>query len=295
MKKTASSKRAMRVEVLAPAKLNLRLKLVGRRSDGYHLLRMFNVTTTLVDELTIAQSESARPQFSVSGKFASALQFLPPEENLVLKSVELFCKTFSVSNSVNIDLKKSIPLGSGLGGGSSDAAATLRGLWALYFPEHPLPIERLRQIGLELGADVPYFISGGPAWVSGIGDEIEFADISSLGIRNALIVVPPVSVSTAAVYGAVRDSRRELAPEPLVPIFRLPDIVENDLRPYAEALAPEIAITRKGLESLDLGVVGMTGSGSGLFVLLESDKLPDPSSIRKEVGDQTFLCLIKPQ
>ena len=153
------------IELRCPAKLNLFLHIVGRRDDGYHLLQSVFQLIDWCDVLTLRRI----PENAV--RRIDPIPGVPPAEDLVVRAAQLlkdFCKTES---GVEISLKKNIPMGAGLGGGSSDAASTLIGLNALW--DLDLSIATLCQLGLKLGADVPFFIFGQNAFVEGVGEKLQ--------------------------------------------------------------------------------------------------------------------------
>jgi 4-diphosphocytidyl-2-C-methyl-D-erythritol kinase len=173
----------------APAKLNLMLRIVGRRPDGYHLLQTVFQFTDLCDEL----------HFSVRGDGAvvrsNDVPGLAPDEDLVVRAARLLQREAGCSQGVDIRVDKHIPLGGGLGGGSSDAATTLvalNRLWGCGLNE-----VQLQKLGLRLGADVPIFIHGHAAWAEGVGDE--FREIEP-GAPVYLLLSPPAHVDTGRVF-----------------------------------------------------------------------------------------------
>jgi 4-diphosphocytidyl-2-C-methyl-D-erythritol kinase len=163
----------------APAKLNLGLRLMGVRSDGYHLLESIFAPIDLCDELELAIVPGAtQVELQVAAapdaRLPEALASVPAgPENLVFRAAERFCRARGVQGRVQIRLEKRIPAGAGLGGGSSDAASVLTGLAALVADDGQPDLEGLEELALELGADVPFFLAPGPALVTGIGERIE--------------------------------------------------------------------------------------------------------------------------
>lgn len=266
--------------VLAPAKLNLALHVTGRRPDGYHLLDSLVAFTRFGDRVTIAPSDEDR--FQITGPYAEGLPL--DDGNLVLRALNAMRSEFGRSDPVRIDLEKNLPVASGVGGGSSDAAAVLRGLarlWDLSPGE-----DRLARIGLGLGADVPMCLAARPLLARGIGEEITSVDgFPSLGI---VLANPGVAVSTAAVFAALvsRDS------EPLPPLPGRLDFhtlcnwletTRNDLEAPARALEPAIGETLAALRKVGAHFVRMSGSGATCFGLFESGNLAKraASEIRK--------------
>lgn len=237
------------MEVLAYAKLNLSLRVVGRREDGYHLIQSLIAAVDLADEITL----------TVEGQgvtLDAPAELGPPERNLAVRAARAVLDP--AGPGVRIALRKRIPAGAGLGGGSSDAAAVLAGLnqlLALGKTE-----EELRGIGAALGADVSFFLGRSPAWVEGIGERITPLDVPVPAAF--LILTPSFRCLTPDVYQAFDD---------LGPPFSCPApppvevAVANDLWLAAVHLCPQLASLRAMLAEVAPFGVGMTGSGSALF------------------------------
>jgi 4-diphosphocytidyl-2-C-methyl-D-erythritol kinase len=185
---------------LAPAKLNLTLRVLGRRADGYHLLQSVFQFIDRCDRLFFDVRADAQVQ-----RLQGAVD-VAPEQDLVVRAARLLQRETGCQQGVDIRVDKQLPMGGGLGGGSSDAATTLHAinrLWAL-----GLDNDRLAALGLELGADVPVFVRGYAAWAEGVGEQL--APVS-LPEPWYLVLVPPCQVSTAAVFGDP-DLTRDSAP-----------------------------------------------------------------------------------
>ncbi|MCC6657628.1 MAG: 4-(cytidine 5'-diphospho)-2-C-methyl-D-erythritol kinase [Rhodocyclaceae bacterium] len=175
----------------APAKLNLFLHVVGRRSDGYHLLQSVFRLIDLGDALRFAPLTDGRIAR------AAPLAGVPEERDLCLRAARMLQEASGASLGVEIAIEKRLPMGGGLGGGSSDAATVLLALnrlWSLDWPR-----ERLQALGLELGADVPFFIHGRNAFVEGVGERLQALDLPPAWY---LVVAPPASVPTAEIFAA---------------------------------------------------------------------------------------------
>ena len=192
-----------RLTLRTPAKVNLGLRLVGQRADGYHLIESVFVPIDLYDEIELAWHAGPDAiQFSL--EFAADCE-LPlglsdvtaGPDNLVVRAAEAFRETSGQAGTLEIRLRKRIPAGAGLGGGSSDAGAVLAGLARLAGTDSP-DSDALAAMALQLGADVPYFLAPEPAFVSGIGEQIE--PIDSLPSFALVIANPGISVATAEVY-----------------------------------------------------------------------------------------------
>ena len=175
----------------APAKLNLFLHVVGRRSDGYHLLQSVFRLIDLGDALRFAPRTDGRIAR------AAPLAGVPEERDLCLRAARMLQEASGASLGVEIAIEKRLPMGGGLGGGSSDAATVLLALNRLWRLEWPR--ERLQALGLELGADVPFFIHGRNAFVEGVGERLQALNLPPAWY---LVVAPPASVPTAEIFAA---------------------------------------------------------------------------------------------
>jgi 4-diphosphocytidyl-2-C-methyl-D-erythritol kinase len=242
--------------VQSPAKVNLRLEIVGRRADGYHLLRMINCDLELCDELELDERSSG---ITMECDHPD----LPTDSsNLVWRAAEALAKATGCGRGVAISLKKLIPVAAGLGGGSSNAAAVLRSLNALWNLD--LSEDKLMKIGLTLGADVPYFLHGGPALVEGIG---EILTPFSLEIEAEIVLVNPgFPVSTKAVYEAhdwtlTRKSMHTMFPRLICTLGDFSRVLLNDLEPIVSEKHPEISGMKAMLH--EHGALGSLMSGSG--------------------------------
>src|SRR5580704_7014671 len=175
--------------VPAYAKLNLGLRVLYRRSDGYHEIRTVFQTISLADRLDISYTPARTLRIEVKGT---------PEipDNLVERAARLIMEAFSIQGHVLFNLKKNIPAGAGLGGGSSDAAAVLLALPAL--AKKTIPADRLQMLAMQLGSDVPFFLYGGTALGLGRGEELY--PLPDLPAARGLLVVPPIHSSTAEAY-----------------------------------------------------------------------------------------------
>jgi len=250
--------------VNAPAKVNLRLSITGRRSDGYHLLDSLVVPVSLFDGLAVRITPSRASSISLHVDPPAAAP--PGAENLAVRAAELFLRRSGISAAVSIGLSKRIPLGAGLGGGSSDAAAVLRGLNALR--QQPVPAPELMTWGLELGADVPLFVFGRPAHMCGIG---EILTPWSGAIACPLVIAfPGVGVDTRTVYAKYDDLLTMSGPpstiRPLTPGQEpLRSMLHNDLEAAAFHVQPALRSLRKRLCALGADGTSMTGSGSAIF------------------------------
>ncbi len=254
----------------APAKLNLFLRVTGRRPDGYHELDSIFVPITLGDRISIEARTSPERRVMIHGNFGD----LPTDRrNLAVRAALDFMAEFTLSADVLIDLRKAIPAGAGLGGGSSDAAAVLLMMAALFRRESADAPARLAQLALKIGADVPFFLNPVPARVTGIGERI--APLGDLPQLALVVVVPPLQVPTAAVFRALKPNHWS-GPAPAADVRAImtgagaPHLFVNDLARVAMAQWPAIAHTKRQLEELGARAAAMTGSGAGVFGIFES-------------------------
>jgi len=236
----------MRARVLAYAKLNLCLEVCGLRSDGFHEIRSLIQTIDLADRIEIAPGRDI--QVSCSAKVNGP--------NIAEQAVHALLKRKKARAGVNIRIEKDIPMGAGLGGGSSDAAAVLAVTNRLLPPV--IPSSELLEIAGSIGSDVPLFLTGGCLRVSGRGDPEAFLPPRS---EAYVLLVPPIHCSTGDVYRAWRAS--------MTGTSRVgkdgPELGRNDLFPAAMSLAPELNSFRKTVENLGGCYSGMTGSGSCFY------------------------------
>ncbi len=256
----------------APAKVNLGLRITGRRPDGYHRLQSHFVPLDLSDQVAVILDPEGAPGTAVTLALEGRREGVPAgDDNLAVRAARAFLAAGGLERSLAIQLDKWIPVGAGLGGGSSDAGAVLR-LLARLLPG-AVPADALAELALGLGADVPFFLDPRPARVGGVGEQIE--PLAALPSFALVLVNPGVSLSTAAVYRAYDalapeatppDGGRALAALPGdLPLEALAAHLENDLEPAALRLCPPIARLRDRLRKVGALAVGMSGSGPTLF------------------------------
>lgn len=255
----------------APAKVNLALHVTGRRADGYHLLDTLVVFAEAGDR--IRAEPAGEDRFSIGGPFADALQ--GGGENLVLRARDLLRKTAGYGPPVAITLEKSLPVASGIGGGSSDAAAALRALTRLWgLTTTP---ETLQRAALTLGADLPMCLAASTLVARGIGESLEA--VSGLPRLAMVLVNPGVAVATPAVFRALAHrGNPPLPPLPSLPVrpsfAALADWLagtRNDLEAPAVSLAPETGAALAALRAAGAAFSRMSGSGATCFGLYASD------------------------
>ena len=234
----------------APAKLNLFLHITGRRPDGYHLLQTVFQFLDIADELSFDINDSGE----ISR--ASDLAGVAPEQDLVVRAARLLQQKAGCQLGVRITVHKRLPMGGGLGGGSSDAATTLLALNALW--DCRLDRQQLATLGLQLGADVPVFIGGHAAWAEGVGEQLQPVEPEE---RWYLVLVPEVSVSTAEIFAHPELTRN--SPAITIRDFR-EGRVRNDIEPVVRAMYPEVDAALRWLSSY--GEARMTGTGACVFL-----------------------------
>jgi len=275
-----------RLALRAPAKLNLGLRVTGRRGDGYHELESVFVPLELADELGLELGGPTGVRLAVGGDAAEGVP--ADERNLAWRAAVAFLREAGRDEGVSLALTKRVPSPAGLGGGSSDAGAVLRGLAAL-LPGGVSPA-RLAALALALGADVPFFLSPRPALVSGVGERI--SPLSGLPGLPVLLAHPGVGLETKAVYAAfaAADSLTRREPPPTLRALlalreeagatrahwpedsdRLRELVVNDLEPAASRLSNQVAKLREELSATGARAVGMSGSGPTMYAIYASE------------------------
>lgn len=233
----------------APAKLNLFLHVVGRRADGYHLLQTVFRFLGHGDSLRFSQRADG------AVRLATPLPGVPPDSDLTVRAARLLQAVSACRQGVDISIEKRLPMGGGLGGGSSDAATVLLALNHLW--QLNLPRQRLQEIGLELGADVPVFIFGRNAFAEGIGETLQAVNLAPSWY---VVLEPPVQVATASVFGAPELKRDAV---PISARQWYPGFGGNDLEAVAAARFPAIAEHLACLSACS--PARMTGSGACVF------------------------------
>ena len=245
------------IQLQAPAKINLFLRALHKRTDGYHELASLLQTIGLADTLTLKLAD--KDTFSCSDPC------LQGEDNLAIKALRLFRRHVNRPFFVACTLEKKIPLQAGLGGGSSDAAAMLIGLNRLL--ESPLADDELCKLASELGSDVPFFLKGGSAFCQGRGERI--TPLSPLACKTVWIIKPPFGLSTPEVYRALNIAGLK----PRCPHTSLSEHLQgqgeyyNDLEGAALLLRPQLATLKHTLLASGFSTVLLSGSGSAFFCL----------------------------
>lgn len=259
------------VSVSAPAKVNLCLHVAERRADGYHDLESLVAFAVHGDEITL---EPARElSLLAAGPFGAMLP--PDNDNLVLKAARLLADKLDRPPSVRITLRKNLPVASGLGGGSADAAAVLRGLASLWKLE--IDHETLIGIAALLGADVPVCLDCAAAWIEGRGEKV--TGLSALPRLPLILVNPAVPVSTAEVFSALgaRSGLKFVCPRaPFRDLHALVTFLRsttNDLEAPACKIAPSIGDALEELREMpEILIARMSGSGATCVGIFENDE-----------------------
>lgn len=274
------------------AKINLSLRVLEKRKDGFHEIETIFQTISLHDEMTFSSLEESRIELTCSDT-----EIPVDEKNLVVKAAKVLAESFNIKLGAKIHLEKKIPSPGGLGGGSSDAAITLLALSYLW--KIKTNKNELEEIGATLGADVPFFFTGGTALGLGLGTDMY--PIEDLSRKELLVVTPNVSVSTAKAYNALNASR--LTKKRVVSILtssRLSEeitdsfqsLLHNDFEPVIFRLEPEIERVKKALiESGSNGAL-MCGSGASVFGIFDREETRK-RAIEKLSGEKSwrmFVC-----
>ena len=245
---------AAQIQLLAPAKLNLFLHITGRRADGYHLLQTIFQLLDYGDVLT----------FTVTSHPAIVRDYdlvgVPAHQDLVVRAARLLQSHCEIAQGVRIELDKRLPMGGGLGGGSSDAATTLLALNHLW--QCGLDLAALAELGLELGADVPVFVQGQTAWAEGVGQVLTPVELPETWY---LVLIPQVNVSTSEVFA---DSQLIRDCPPITIRDFLAGQGQNVCQPIVTARHPEV---RAAIEALsNYASAMMTGTGACVFARFET-------------------------
>ena len=274
----------------AYAKINLGLKVLGRRPDGYHEILSVAQCVDLADVLYFESASSDQLTCSLD-----SLSTGP--DNLVCRAVDAFrARLDRPTQSFRIHLEKNIPIGAGLGGGSADAAAVLRALNRFY--DQPFSNADLRQIAATLGSDIPFLVEGGTVLMRGRGEMLE-----ALSWEDAVFYVlayPDVEISTAWAYGQLGPILTENSPYfnfivslsgGCVDHDRLFEVLENDFTPAVDRAYPIVAELRSQLDRVGARATFMSGSGSTVYGIFDDRKTASQAqSALQRQGCRSFLC-----
>lgn len=264
------------MEIVSFAKINLYLEILGKRPDGYHELITLMCCIDLADTL--------RLQFDTPANRITCAHPQVPEDdsNLALKAAGHFFHATGTEGHIDISIEKNIPVGAGLGGGSSNAAAVLQALNRHH--QYPLSAAALMETARKIGADVPFFIEGRPALATGIGDRLSACP--RLPDLPVVLIYPGTPVSTADVYRKLNFGLTKTQKINTKSIFRhireknLAGLLYNDLEAAAFEINPEIAAAKSALMEKGADAALMTGSGSAVFGIF-----PDRKSARSACSD----------
>jgi len=267
-----------RVELAAPAKVNLRLRILAREESGYHALETVFCALSLADRVVVARGDPGI-RLTVDG----GIDVGPPERNLAVRAAERFHRETGAAPAFDLHLTKHIPAAAGLGGGSSDAAAVLRALNALH--GDPLPRAALLQMAIELGADVPFFLCGSPyalAW--GRGERV--MPLPPLPPRPVLVAHPGEAMPTAEAFrevaalrgGAYAPEAALLDPDALGSWDGVAGVACNDFEPVVLRRIPALAAGLAAMREAGARIALLAGSGSSIFGVFDSLEARDAAA-----------------
>lgn len=257
--------------VFPNSKINIGLNIVRKRPDGYHDIQTMMMPIGWGDVLEVVPSTSGRTTLAVTGRHINC----PMEKNLVVKALRRVEMAVGQLPPVDIYLRKIVPDGAGLGGGSADAAYMVRLLDSMF--ELGLGDERMAALCAEIGADCPFFIVNGPMLAKGTGTQLEPIELPQLAGMRIVVVKPPVGVSTAEAYagvsptGCVLDMHRMAK----LPVKEWRDTLYNSFEPSVLAKLPRVSEIKDRLYELGAVYASMSGSGSAVYGLFEGDILAD--------------------
>jgi len=263
------------ISVAAPAKVNLFLHVTGRRADGYHTLETLFVAIDLADTIVL----EVRADGAI--RRTSDLAGVAPDDDLVVRAARALQDATASPLGADIAVTKRIPLGGGLGGGSSDAASVLLGLNRLW--DTRLPRTCLAEIGRALGADVPFFLQPQPAFARGVGDLLVPVTLPSCWMALAM---PPIAIATAGIFAAPELTRN--TPSEKIEIFS-EGYGRNDLQGAALARFPDVAIALAELGAHSRHA-RMTGSGSCVFAAFASEESARAAIAGRVPGSQGMVA-----
>ena len=244
------------IRVPSPAKLNLFLHITGRRDDGYHELQTIFQLIDLSDWLEFTQTDDL--QISIDG-----LNSVDLEHNLIYKATQILKPYAQKITGLSIRVEKNIPMGAGLGGGSSDAATTLIVVNQLW--QCGLSIEQLAKLGVKLGADVPIFVYGRNAWAEGIGEQLTFIDLEQ---KKYIVLKPDCFISTQLLFSQ-KTLTRNTKTSTFCAYQLTPFNFGNNFEPLARSLYPEV---NEAMQYLDqFGIAKLTGTGACVFTEVTVD------------------------
>ena len=281
----------------AYAKINLSLDVLGRRDDGYHIVRMIMQTIDLCDELTFETKDMECPAMDVvletdNGDLSCG------EDNLIVRAVRCMEARYGIHKDLRIKLKKRIPLAAGMAGGSTDAAAALRAMRDLFVPD--VTNEELQKIGVTLGADIPYCITGGTQLSEGIGEKLRILpDAPQCGL---VICKPSMGVSTGEVYtryDSLTDVHHPDVDAQIEAIHRgdlekMAKCCINVLEEVTGAIYPQIGEIERFLENEGALVSRMSGSGPTVFAIFATQEQAQEAAAAFAASHKDGECIVFP-
>ena len=281
--------------LVAQAKINLGLRVLAREESGYHSIETVYCRLALGDAVTVRVGDAGWT-LRCDGPRCPAEGLGPAENNLAYRAAAAFAAEASWPRGCSIELRKEIPPGSGLGGGSADAGAVLRALNALA-PE-PVSESELTRIAGRLGSDVPFLATTSPMALAWSRGERMLA-VPALPERHVAVVLPPTTVSTADAYAWLAATRSTYSPRArvlpaaaLASWEALAPHTANDFEPVVVARHPEIARALAALRAAGATLARMTGSGSGVYGIFERG--PDAAELSAEIGGDVVLTRTAP-
>ncbi len=270
----------------AYAKVNLGLRIINKRDDGYHNIETVLATISLYDELTVAGNH-AGIELSVSG-----IKLARDSKNIVFRAADLFLKQYKITKGVIIKLHKIIPVGAGLGGGSSDAATVLKLMRKLFKPE--LTDEDLNQLAQNLGMDVPFFITGGAACAWQRGDKLEYFELPTLKL---ILCYPGFPISTKWAYANVElnltkaENWIKMVKNSLVTqdFAKIEKYLINDFEALVYRTYPELKVIKDKFAASGAKVSLLSGSGSCIYAIGEAASMDRMSQFLIDHKKQYFI------
>lgn len=279
----------MSIRLRVPAKINLWLEILGKRSDGYHEVSSLMLPIAVWDHLRLDRAASGL-------KITCAHPEVPADEsNLALRAARLYLRTAQIGSGMEIHLQKNIPVGAGLGGGSADAAGVLLGMNHLY--DDRFSISELSEMSRMLGADVAFFLHRQPALATGIGEKI--TRVEGVPEYPLVLVKPPLSVSTGWVYQRLKltrgVSRIKIAPFLANP-WQLQDFLENDLESVTLSEYPLLHEIKQWMMAQGAAGTLMSGSGPTVFaVFTDAYQAEKVGQLAKHKWDGCWVMATKAQ
>lgn len=275
------------MHVEAPAKINLTLHVVGRRADGYHELRSLMVPISLYDRVSMRVLPAARNSVTCS---VSGPERVPGgRNNLAARAALSLLEETGICARVELHLYKRIPAGAGLGGGSSDAAAVLRTLQRILGVR--LQRTRLTGLGASLGADVPFFLGGRPAWASGIGEQLQV--VKGLPRMALVVAVPRVRIATAWAFEHALGGLTSRKKVPTLAHLSLRDLAQgrglhNDFESGVSSAEPEVGRVARRLTEVGARATVLSGTGSAVVGVFDDTKAAHEACRQFRAPDKAF-------